>query len=411
MAQSKFLTAQLRLYPFFVVAAARWPTWEALAHFAPSHKAMNERAQRNLACDAKGSGVDWPALFESSKSWTSEQLAGFEPGEGATDNATVLKAAADLIYGDRGKGDAAQTECAFGFLFLCTTQVMAAAQRLTGAFEPWARAIDRMLAELPYFSVAGAGWPTFQMLAMFSSMSKGEEAVTISSFQADVHRWGGSHPSSKRFRQYGDLRLTQEELAPHGRNQQGWQLVDTLAELPMADWYAAVLSQQLAGTRRLYSDAIRAIYAVMRSAMHPAHRECGLSGISEGACLDRGCLWGREPAPPGAAEVPWCKRPVPKRKLVLVTFVWGERWAALIPRFAAWMAALRLPAIVVAMGDACRTACESAAAALGSMGGVSCWDPLRGRKSLRNLDRGTILATCHGAPLVALGCGRPCIRL
>lgn len=401
--QSEFLSAELRRYPFYLIAGARWPTYEVLHHFSSVHRPMNDRATLNMRCDAldisegEGSGVEWTPLFAASKAWTTEQLAGHEPGEGHGDHGILLKTAADQIYRDpNGKGDSAQKECPFGFLFLCATQALAAAQRLTGSFDPWARAVDMMLAELPYFSISGSGWPTYQILAMFSSLSKGEEAQTLGLFQADVHRWGGTHPASKRFRQYGDLRLKPEELAPYGRNEAGWQAVDGLASLRTDEWYGVVISQRTGKMRRIFAEAFDAVLKVMRASMRPDLWECGFSGIDEQGCKERGCSWGPMddlPMLPSIHSRPFCRRPMPTRKLVLVTFVWGERWAPLVPRFVAWASTLRLGVIVVAMGDACRTACEAAASAGGGAGSIACWDPLRGASSTqtRNAERGSIL--------------------
>jgi len=78
---------------------------------------------------------------------------------------------------------------------------------------------------------------------------------------------------------------------------------------------------------------------------------------------------------------------------VLVTFVWGERWANLVPRFVAWAAKLQLGVIVVAMGEACRRACKLAASVVGGSGAVACWDPLRfhGKSGSAHDENGSIL--------------------
>ncbi|CAK0807417.1 unnamed protein product, partial [Prorocentrum cordatum] len=165
-------------------------------------------------------------------SWSAEQMGGFEPGEMPSGSEQVHQALSRAAAALRTGHEAAQDECPFGFLYLCTTQVLAAAVRLTGSLEGWARAVDKMMAELPFFSISASQWPTFQMLAMLSSQTKGDEsAATLGSFQADIHRWGGTHPSTKRFRQFGDLRLLEPELCPLGRNVQGWTLVDQFASL------------------------------------------------------------------------------------------------------------------------------------------------------------------------------------
>jgi len=339
------------------------------------------------------SGINWDALLEAAIKWSEEAMSGLEPGEGHANYGLELKAAADVIYKDpTGGGSAAQIECPFGFLFLCTTQVLASAMRLTGAFEPWSRALDKMLAELPFFSVSGSKWPTYRMLAMFASLSKGNSMPTLGDFQADVHRWGGIHPVSKRFRQYGDLRLTELELCPFGRNIAGWNTVDSLALLSPDEWYVSLAQRRLGSVRPVMAEALDAAMHVVRSSVMPGKRECGFSGITPEACADRGCRcldagqqWSH----------PLCIRKMPQRKVVGVTFVWGEQWSHLVPRFAAWASKLGMGAVVVAMGEACRRSCESALAGLGGRGAssVACWDPLRSMyaEGTQATERGSIL--------------------
>jgi len=404
--QAEALVREMRNYPFFIIAGSRWPTYEALNHFSHLHMPQNEKAVKNALCEGvRGeSGINWDTLLQASQSWSDQQLSGLEPGEGNTEYGKVLKDAADAVYKDpQRRGAFAQEECPFGFLFLCTTQVLAAAVRLTGSFEPWARAVDQMLAELPYFIVAGSKWPTYRILTMLSSLSKGEEVSTLGSFQGDVHRWGGTHPASKRFRQYGDLRLSVSELCPLGRDTEGWLHVDMLASLNPDHWYAALVHRRLANVRPGFGEALDAALSTVRSSTFPGNRECGFSGISSEACRNRGCFWSEKSASADPqAPSPQCRRPFPSRKLVAVTFVWGERWAPLVLRFAAWATRLRLGVIIVAMGEACRRACQSAAAALGGANGgnIACWDPLLERNEMRgdpasfasrNAERGSIL--------------------
>jgi len=404
--QSLLLMRLMRRFPFFIIAGARWPTFEAFAYYSHLHAPRTEKAAKASLCEGvKGaSGIDWGALLQSAISWSDIQIQGFEPGDprGLSDT-KALKAAADQIYKNPDEaGSAAQEECPFGFLFLCTTQVLAAAVRLTGSFEAWARALDKMLSELPFFAIAGSKWPTFRLLAMISSLSSGNEVSTLGSFQADVHRWGGAHPISKRFRRYGDLRLWADELCPLGRTPEGWSAVDRLVAAPVEAWYGTVFQLRMQKPRPVMLTALEGILAAVRSALLLGRRDCGFSGITAEACKARGCLW----SPPSAEEPdaepptqPWCRRQLPRRKVVAVTFVWGERWARLVPRFAAWAVELGMGAVVVAMGDACRQACEAASMALGGPGtnGVACWDPLKSGAAGgsagpgRDADRGSIL--------------------
>lgn len=375
---SELLANRLAAFPFFVQAAARWPTYEALHHFSGQHRPRSQAAmERTLCKGVKGaSGINWDDLLQAALAWSDEQLQGLEPGEGTTGNhGQMMKAAADVVYKDPASGSAAQDECPFGFLFLCTAQALAGGMRLTGAFEPWARAVDTMLGELPFFSVAGALWPTFQMLAMFSSLSKGAAVATLGNFQGDIHRWGSYHPVAKRFRQYGDLRLLPEELSPLGRREEGWKHVDGLVKLDPWEWCVLMMSQRMQNARPIYSSVLDAISQVVRASSAPARRECGHSGISEETCRSRGCDWKSDGE--GAPSEPRCLLASAKRKVIGVTFVWGEQWAPLVPRFAAWASRIRLGVVIVAMGDACRRACQAAVAALGPSGGVACWDPMQ----------------------------------
>lgn len=389
--QSELLASVLRRYPFFVVAGARWPTFEALHHFSSVHEPHSPLAQRTSRCAGQGAGVDWDAVLAASREWSEEQLRGLEPGEGDASSGLLLKDAADKLY-SKGTNVLAQEECPFGFVFLCATQVLAAAARLTGTFESWCRAVDSMLAELPFFSIAGSGWPTFFVLAMFSALSKGGNMPVLRGFQADVHRWGGVHPHSKRFRQYGDLRLLHRELSPLGVGSAGWEAVDRLTPLPFEEWLATVEANAAKDLRKVAFDALDASARVLRASALAHRWECGFSGIVQEQCLSRNCIWHDTPPASG----PQCERRGPARKLVGVTFVWGKRWAPLVPYFMAWASRLRLSVIVVAMGEACRTACEASAKALGgaSSSGLACWDPLYtgpGSADPKHAEHGSIL--------------------
>eukprot|EP00929_Paragymnodinium_shiwhaense_P080072 TRINITY_DN41737_c0_g1_i1.p1 TRINITY_DN41737_c0_g1~~TRINITY_DN41737_c0_g1_i1.p1 ORF type:complete len:772 (-),score=165.67 TRINITY_DN41737_c0_g1_i1:21-2336(-) len=394
--QAEVLGEELKRYPFFVIAGARWPTYYALNSFSYIHRPQNDKAANvSLCTDVRGeSGVDWAAVLEAAKGWATDQLAGHEPGAGDQEHGMALKAASDVVYKDpKGKGAIAQIECPFGFVFLCTTQVLAAAVRLTGAFEAWGRALDRILAELPYFSIAGSGWPTYSMLAFFSSLSKGTELPLMREFQADVHRWGGVHPNTKRFRQYGDLRLGKADLiGPWGLHPEGVAYVDTLSKHSVRDWLKDLMRQGVSRPRPVIMEALEAVSSVVQARGNPAYLECGFSGISEQMCADRGCAWVADA--PSRSEAA-CRKKLPERKTVGVTFVWGEKWAPLVPLFVGWMVKLQVAVVMVAMGEACRNACEAAVAAHGGpiASGVACWDPLKGDDKLdkRRVDRGSIL--------------------
>lgn len=396
--QAEVLIEELRRYPFFIIAGSRWPTYEALNHFSHLHASVTDKGKVTSCQQAhdlpNSSGVNWAKLLEVSNGWAKQQLEGLEPGEGNQGFEALIKEASDLMFEEHDRSDIAQQECPFGFLFFCVTQAQAAAVRLTGSFTHWARMVDRMLSQLPYFGISASKWPTFSVLAMFASMSKGggSDSLSLGNFQADVHRWGLVHPQTKRFRQYGDLRLTQLELCPLGRDPKAWKSVDQLAETSYEIWYEAIWSRRASDQRPVYKEAFDAIMTVVRNMYFMGGAECGFSGITEDGCNARGCRW-EKPAANAERSVPWCLRPGIKRKLVLVTFVWGEQWASLVPRFIAWAAKLRLGVVVVAMGEACRRACRTAASVVGGSGAVACWDPLHfNRKSgSSNAENGSIL--------------------
>jgi len=397
MAQAAWnLRRCLSTYPFFVVTSARWATFEALHYFSPMHEPRSQSALDLSSCvGVQGSsGIDWTQLREAAEVWGQEQLVGFEPGEGLSKEHTMLiQNAAQLIWKDRDGGVGAQEECPFGFIFICATQVLASSIRRTGAMETWARALDSILAELPFFSVAGSKWPTLQLLAMQAAVSKGRTMKSLGGFQADVHRWGTAHPTFKRFRGYGDLRLWAEELAPFGRDKDGWSIAGQLASVDMESWYLTMKNEEpkLGKLRPVFASALEAVYQAVRSATLAHNRECGHSGITKEACEKRGCTWDPDFAENPDSGVPFCLKPRPKRKVVGVSFVWGERWATLVPGFVAWMTKLDFQCILVAMGEACRKACETAVQVFGTGGSsVSCWDPFRGSRG-GDPEQGSIL--------------------
>jgi len=87
----------------------------------------------------------------------------------------------------------------------------------------------------------------------------------LQGFQADVHRWGGAHPQSKRFRQYGDLRLLDKELSPLGLGQTGWQVVDQLTPLSYQEWFTALEVKIFTGMRRVAMDALDGVIKAVRA--------------------------------------------------------------------------------------------------------------------------------------------------
>ena len=128
--------------------------------------------------------------------------------------------------------------------------------------------------------------------------------------------------------------------------------------------------------RPVFKKAIETVMQVFQVSQQPQLAECGFSGISPEGCVARGCSWSMLGAP-GTPGAPACRLKRASRKVLLTTFVWGQSWATLLPSFVAWMHRLRLPTVVVAMGQACREACEAAMRANGGSGSsiVGCWDP------------------------------------
>jgi len=149
-------------------------------------------------------------------------------------------------------------------------------------------------------------------------------------------------------------------IGPWGNHPQGVAYVDTLSAHPVMNWLKDLLTQGVSRPRPVMMEALEAVSGVIQASVNPLAGECGFSGITEEACVNRGCIWRTDVV---LASQPRCIRPQPKRKTVAVTFVWGEKWASLVPQFVGWMVRLRMGAVVVAMGEACRNACEAAVAA------------------------------------------------
>merc|ERR1712232_1343209 len=91
--QAGTLIRALRFYPAFVVAGARWPTWEALNHFSHMHQPQNPKAMKASLCEGVrgASGINWDSLLKAAKSWGQDQLLGLEPGAGDDTSALALK--------------------------------------------------------------------------------------------------------------------------------------------------------------------------------------------------------------------------------------------------------------------------------------------------------------------------------
>ena len=369
------LSAMLRAFPVLLVAGSRWPVYEALQHFSTFHAPTSQRSAETL-CQKEGpdTGIDWGQLLAHAIQFSRQGMLGLEPGQGSPEHTLALKTVMDALTAEPGRiSDAAQDECPLGFLFLCVVQMTAAAMRLTGRAQIWAESVDKLLASMPYFMVSGSQWPIYHLLGMLSAMFQRPEYSRAlgSQFHHEVHRWEGTHPMSKRFRSFGDLRLLPEELMPFGFDHAAFAQVEALSTASPADWLIGMTEWSRGGKLRpIFSKAIEAIMQVFRASQQKQLKECGYSGISSAGCAARGCTW-------DASGAPACQLKHPKRKVLLTTFMWGQRWSRLIPSFVAWMHKLRLPTIVIAMGQTCRKACETAAEANGGWGSslVGCWDP------------------------------------
>ena len=210
----------LRAFPALVVAGSRWPVYEALHHFSTLHTPASEASAVVLCTEVKSvSGIDWGQLLAHAIQWGQQGILGLEPGQGSPEHTLALKTVLDALGAEPQRfADAAQDECPLGFLFLCIVQMIAAAMRLTGTVHIWAKSVDKLMADIPYFMVSGSQWPIYQLLGMLSAMFQRPEYSRAlgRQFHGEVHRWGGTHPMSKRFRAFGDLRLRPEELLPFG---------------------------------------------------------------------------------------------------------------------------------------------------------------------------------------------------
>lgn len=365
--QADRLGKMLRQFSALLIAGSRWPVYEALHHFRHFHR-MGSAA----ACTSKNTGIDWGQLLEVSRKWSDQGMAGLEPGEGSLEYTAVMRAAMDTLAKDPvSVGHAAQDECAVGFLFICTIQTVAAAVRQTKTLETWVRAVDQILGDLPFFMISASQWPVFQVLAMLSVHSKGPEyGRALGRFQSDIYNWAGAHPLSKRFRAFGDLHLTRDEILPFGLDDKGLAYTEMLSSMDLLQWQTALGAwRQTTKLRPSFEGILDAATQSLRASLQPEHRECGHSGISQESCLQRGCNW-RESRPA-------CQFKAADRKVLLTSFVWGSTWSKVIPQFVAWMHKLHLPTVLVVMGKSCRSTCETAVQAVGGWGSslVSCWDP------------------------------------
>eukprot|EP00405_Crypthecodinium_cohnii_P033688 CAMPEP_0206526916 /NCGR_PEP_ID=MMETSP0325_2-20121206/1026_1 /ASSEMBLY_ACC=CAM_ASM_000347 /TAXON_ID=2866 /ORGANISM="Crypthecodinium cohnii, Strain Seligo" /LENGTH=779 /DNA_ID=CAMNT_0054022203 /DNA_START=103 /DNA_END=2439 /DNA_ORIENTATION=- len=381
----------LSVYPYFLISSSRWATWEALYYFSELHRPRDAELMDLLKCkDTRDSGgQDWPTLFNASIMWSNEHSEGKEPDEGLiTDYSILMKEAAGTMWHDGGTK--AQEDCPHGYIFFSGIQAMVSMLRITGDFELWARAIDFYLSEMPFYSIAASGWPTLRLFAMQSASLKTRRMPALGDFQGDVFRRGKMHPVLKRYRAYGDLLLRTPELAPFGRDAEGWALVDELVSLWPDQWVGLVRRQDFSKLRPIFHSTLEAVESVVMAMTRKTTRECGHSGITEETCLTRGCLWvPKDPKVPDDG-VPSCRLPKPERKVIGVSFVWGENWAKLVGKFVFWMTQLNFHCILVAMGEACRKACEIAVSGLSQAAStVSCWDPFEG--GLGDPQRGSIL--------------------
>ena len=382
--QADRLSVALSELPMLLVAGSRWPIYEALQHFRKKHRA----GVHAVDCVKGSTGIEWGSLLHASGEWVQEQMLGFDPGEGTQEKGLpILAALQRLAESPQELADAAQEECIYGFLFLCAVQVVAAAGQQTGSLEAWSRAVDRILQSLPFFVVLASQWPIFEVLAILSVQSKGPEyGRALGSFQADVYRWGSSHPITKRFRSFGDLRLHREELLPFGFHNESLRFVEDLSKMEVEEWHLAVGQWRDAREMRpSFKRLLDSVMQVLRASTSKGLLECGHSGMTKESCYQRGCLWSVD-------ELPACQKRPPRRKLLLTSFVWGREWSQLLPSFIAWMDVLKMPTVLVAMGKSCRAACEVAAGAVASRL-IACWDPFsllgaRHRHRMRRLVSG-----------------------
>ena len=373
---SETVSSMLRAFPILVIAGSRWPVYEALHHFSGFHEPISQRSSAVVVCQGakSASGIDWGQLLKHANLFCNQGMLGLEPGQGSLEHTLSLKTVMDAFGAEPQRvADAAQNECPLGLLFLCVVQMAAAAMRLTGRVQSWAESVEKLMKDLPFYLVSASQWPIYPVLGMLSAMFQRPEYSRAlgRQFHGEVHRWGGTHPVAKRFRAFGDLRLLPEELMPFGFDETAETQVEILAAASPYEWLIGMAdASQVLKMRPIFRTVLDIIMQLVRASQRHQLRECGYSGISHDRCRVRGCSW-------NADALPACQLPQPKRKVVLTTFMWGQRWSRLIPAFVAWMHKLHIPTLVVAMGQACREACEVAVEANGGWANslVGCWDP------------------------------------
>ena len=367
--EAERLVLILKQVPVLRMVGSRWPVHVALQHFRHVHQKEPELREQ---CKNGATGIDWEDLLQVSGRWSEEGMLGVDSGEASSETFAIISALEKIQRDPSKMADAAQEECIMGFLFLCTIQAVAAATRQTGTVDLWARAVDQMLSDLPFFVISSSQWPVFQVLSMLSLWFKGPEyGRALGNFQSDVYGYAGTHPAAKRFRAFGDLRLSKDEILPFGADEDALIFSERLSKMDGLQWQVVLGNWRLSNSLRpTFRNALDAVMQALRSSMQPDHLECGHSGISEDACLRRGCLW-RDSAP----ELPACQRKVPKRKLLCTSFVWGQKWSRLIPRFVAWMHQLQMASVLVTVGKSCHDTCVAASEARGVWSLVRCWDP------------------------------------
>eukprot|EP00929_Paragymnodinium_shiwhaense_P000919 TRINITY_DN101112_c0_g1_i1.p1 TRINITY_DN101112_c0_g1~~TRINITY_DN101112_c0_g1_i1.p1 ORF type:complete len:789 (+),score=153.90 TRINITY_DN101112_c0_g1_i1:68-2434(+) len=387
--------------PFFITAASRWPVYEVLQRIMEMPSTAVARkflTAQNLApsgpclgAEQSPSGVDWPRLHSLASAWTDWMGGTFNGTSEEHDEAQwAVKVASEKIFSQLGVGG---DECMPGYLFLLSAQCYATAFRDSSLAPPYIRVFDDMFPRLATMDPRIFDWPTLRMISLFGVHARGTNLLGGENLNDDVKTWGDLHPRQKQLRHFADIALFKEELAPYGMNASGWEMAGRLADTPVEDWLEDMprtLLEDWTGARPLFQNAVACLIAALRISLSRSRpvdrqersrcaafeetkrRECGHSGISEESCSSRGCCWSK---PAKANGAPWCFHGVAgRRKLVLLTAVWGKRWAKLIEPLARWAAKAQLPGIViVAMGEEARMTCSRAAALWQS---VVCWSPL-----------------------------------
>lgn len=374
-AQGAVVASKTKPFPALILAGTRWRIYEAFFYFSSNNR---HRFSKVASCEnvTDSAGTNWGEFLNVSLRWASEQLLPLEPDDVYGPETSIIRQfSVDLFRDTHGKASVAQDACPFGYLFALSAQMLAAATSDTGLIEPWFRAVDQVLDDLQFYTIAATPWPTYQILAMMSASMLGR---TLMGFQEDVNRWGGAHPVSKRFRSYGDLRLSANELAPFGTNPESYTFIDQLVQLDTGTWCLTIAEFTKTGQSSWASDSFKAAlwaaYSAICSSYESLPVECGMSGTTTEQCRKNGCDWRPQTGENADSDLsPVCTRPRPARKLVAVTFVWGEAWAPIVPKFVGWASNLALPTVIVAMGAACKQACESAASTVGR--GIYCWNP------------------------------------